>query len=71
MWFSICPRCSERGLEILETHSFCVNCNFSPDFEEVSQPLIPSWALEALKEFKEEARVDIFESINEMDEEEI
>ena len=50
MWFSICPRCCERGYEILETHSYCVNCNYSPDFSETTQPLIPDWALEAIQE---------------------
>ena len=30
-YFKTCPRCDERGYEVLHTHSYCVNCNYSPD----------------------------------------
>lgn len=31
--FDVCPRCGELGLEHLETHSYCVECNYSPDLD--------------------------------------
>ena len=29
--FSICPRCRERGFELLGTHGHCVACLHTPD----------------------------------------
>ena len=43
-----CPRCNERGYEVLKTHAFCVSCNYSPDL--MDRPMssdnlpIPGWA---------------------------
>ena len=34
--FEWCPRCETGGLEKLPTHSHCLNCNYSPDFEHQS-----------------------------------
>lgn len=43
-----CPRCNERGYEVLKTHVYCVSCNYSPDLMDrppSSDDLpIPSWA---------------------------
>ncbi|MGE3261373.1 MAG: hypothetical protein AB7K68_06310 [Bacteriovoracia bacterium] len=43
-----CPRCNERGYEVLKTHAFCVSCNYSPDLMDrprSSDDLpIPAWA---------------------------
>ncbi len=48
--FSSCPRCGERGLDILKTHSFCVLCDFSPDLAPGADDCaVPQWALEAIK----------------------
>jgi hypothetical protein len=46
-----CPRCNERGYEVLKTHAYCVSCNYSPDL--MDQPTssddlpIPTWAEKA------------------------
>ena len=43
-----CPRCHERGYEVLKTHAYCVSCNYSPDL--MDRPMssddlpIPAWA---------------------------
>lgn len=46
-----CPRCNERGYEVLKTHAYCVNCNYSPDLIDrrlSSDDLsIPAWAEKA------------------------
>lgn len=43
-----CPRCNERGYEVLKTHAYCVSCNFSPDLMDQSRTSddlpIPAWA---------------------------
>jgi hypothetical protein len=47
-----CNRCGWRGFEKLTTHSYCTNCNFSPDADDVSggtYAVIPDWAIAALK----------------------
>ncbi len=46
--FRQCPRCGERGYDCLITHSYCVNCNFSPVFDEDTETSIPEWALKTL-----------------------
>jgi hypothetical protein len=28
-----CPRCGDRKLEVLRTHSHCLECNYSPDVD--------------------------------------
>lgn len=33
MEFEECPRCQFRAYEVLETHSYCVSCDYSPDLE--------------------------------------
>lgn len=30
---TFCPRCGTRSLIVLTTHSFCAECNYSPDTE--------------------------------------
>ena len=47
MHFQICPRCRFRSYELLQTHSHCINCNYSPDFDIEPQLPIPQWATEA------------------------
>ena len=49
-YFETCPRCGIGGYERLSTHSHCVGCNYSPDFEAMWEPAIPQWAIDALKE---------------------
>lgn len=48
-----CPRCTERTYEKLSTHSYCVSCNYTPDFLNFRKSSgdelpIPPWAEEAL-----------------------
>ena len=31
MYFSECPRCGDESYEKLITHTYCINCNFSPE----------------------------------------
>ena len=50
MDFSYCPRCNGKSYEHLATHSYCVNCNYSPTTDEKYDYAIPQWALEFLKE---------------------
>jgi hypothetical protein len=53
--FRLCPRCNERGYDCMDTHSICVNCNYSPTLDPVITFghdygfQIPLWALEAVK----------------------
>ena len=48
--FTFCPRCGERTLQNLKTHSFCIECNYSPTLDgQENEPLIPDWALAALR----------------------
>ncbi len=46
--FSSCPRCGERGLDVLSSHAYCVNCNYSPDLDQPYEPSVPQWVLEAI-----------------------
>ena len=48
--FSRCPRCGTHAFESLSTHSYCVDCNYSPDLAARDDYAIPSWALDAVKE---------------------
>ncbi len=48
-----CPRCGGYSLERLQTHSHCLECNYSPDLDYRSDsPAVPKWALDAVKEMK-------------------
>ena len=31
-YLSRCPRCGDRGWECLKDHSYCVSCNYAPEF---------------------------------------
>jgi hypothetical protein len=48
--FETCPRCGDGGLEVLETHSYCVGCNYSGDSGSHELVAIPDWAVKALKQ---------------------
>ena len=54
-----CPRCNERTLEKLVTHSHCLCCNYAPDLltyrkskSSGDELPIPSWAAEAVAQMK-------------------
>lgn len=52
-YFRTCPRCNERGYEVLHTHAYCVNCNYSPDLlyrkrMSADDLPIPPWAAQAV-----------------------
>jgi hypothetical protein len=54
-YFRTCPRCNERGYEVLHTHAYCVNCNYSPDLlyrkrMSADDLPIPPWAAKAVAE---------------------
>jgi hypothetical protein len=54
MCFDRCPRCSSLRYELLRTHAFCVECNFSPDLEKDADDVaIPQWAIAAVNELIE------------------
>lgn len=54
-YFKTCPRCNDRGYEVLKTHAYCVSCNYSPDLL-YRKPMssddlpIPEWAAKAVRE---------------------
>lgn len=53
-YFKICPRCNDRGYEVLKTHAYCVSCNYSPDLlyrTKISSDNlpIPEWAAKAAR----------------------
>lgn len=48
--FSICPSCGLEGFDRLKTHAYCVQCNYSPDFDE--GPNIPPWVFKYIQETK-------------------
>lgn len=50
MNFSYCPRCGDRTYEYLDTHSYCVSCNYSPTTDEKYDHAVPKWALDVLNE---------------------
>lgn len=54
-YLKTCPRCNERGYEVLKTHAYCVSCNYSPDLLYPKQAPaddlpIPDWAAKAVRE---------------------
>lgn len=54
MCFDRCPRCSSLRYEMLRTHAFCVECNFSPELErDPDDVAIPQWAIKAVNELIE------------------
>jgi hypothetical protein len=56
--FGRCPRCTAYAYEYLRTHSYCVNCNYSPDYE-YTEPDVPKYAIECVKELdKKESLVE-------------
>lgn len=48
-YFETCPRCGDGGFERLSTHSHCVGCNYSEEFNADALGAIPPWVTEALK----------------------
>lgn len=46
--FIPCPHCKMPGFDRLRTHSYCVECNYSPDF--FQERAIPDWVLRAIRE---------------------
>ena len=51
---STCPRCGDKGLERLNTHSYCINCNYSTEeLEDRPKAIsVPDWAIEAFRQGK-------------------
>ncbi|MGK5085332.1 hypothetical protein WDW37_18760 [Bdellovibrionota bacterium FG-1] len=50
-----CNRCGWNGFERLATHSYCTNCNYSPEADYTSgdnYAVIPDWAIHALTSVK-------------------
>lgn len=48
-YFETCPRCGAGGLEILKSHCFCVNCNYSEwRSDSDSEFILPDWVFETL-----------------------
>ena len=47
-YFQTCPRCHEGGLEVLQTHAHCVNCNYEEIFGSDEICAIPEWVHEIL-----------------------
>jgi hypothetical protein len=43
-----CPRCGEHTYERLRTHSYCQECNYSPDLDEDWPKPIPTWVYSAV-----------------------
>lgn len=46
-----CNRCGWNGFEKFSTHSYCTNCNYSPDADHVTSDdyaVVPEWAIRAL-----------------------
>ena len=56
-YFQTCPRCGEGGLEHLETHSHCVNCNYFHHKASDELYSIPDWVIQALENGKQRCRV--------------
>ncbi len=40
-----CPRCGNERYEMLRSHSYCSECNYSPVYES-NDASIPDWALD-------------------------
>ncbi len=47
---SNCPRCGAGAYESLRSHSYCIDCNYSPTFSKDHEPAIPRWAVDAINE---------------------
>lgn len=50
MRFARCPRCNFQSYEVLATHGYCVDCNYSPDLDPTKEIEIPDWAIQAIRE---------------------
>jgi hypothetical protein len=48
---AVCNRCGEKSYESLGSHSYCVNCNYSPALDECAEQCvqIPDWAIQVLR----------------------
>ena len=55
-----CPRCSSASLHVLKTHSFCVDCNYSPDLHDREEDQVTLWALQKVKN---EAELEVCSSV--------
>lgn len=51
--FLTCPRCGEKGFDRLRTHAYCVECNYSPDFEPRPDD-VPEWALKYVNQTRKQ-----------------
>lgn len=49
MRLSKCPKCKTHAYEVLSTHSYCLECNFSPDFIEKENSIL-NWALKEIRD---------------------
>lgn len=63
-YFHTCPRCRAGGLEVLKTHSYCVNCNYFDARESDECLALPRWAIETLKSAKPRSAVRALEETN-------
>ncbi|MBI4404087.1 MAG: hypothetical protein HY537_08000 [Deltaproteobacteria bacterium] len=50
MGVGFCPRCATLNYERLRTHSYCVQCHYSPDLDDdvPAQLAIPLWVIKEL-----------------------
>ncbi len=67
-YFNTCPRCGAGGFECLKTHSYCVDCNYSPDLlsyhESSGDDLpIPPWAAKAYKQIQSNKKRKVIELV--------
>ena len=56
--FIQCPRCGEYAYELLDTHEYCINCNYSPEDEFDYYDEIPYEALECICEDDFDERIE-------------
>lgn len=43
-----CPRCGLGGLEVLSTHTHCVNCNYAETSDSEEMLSLPDWVVALL-----------------------
>lgn len=53
-----CPRCSSESFHVLKTHSFCVDCNYSPDLHDREEDHVTLWAFQKVKADAEQELAD-------------
>lgn len=51
-----CPRCGVGGYEVLKSHAYCLECNYTNYFDTDELQIIPKWVKPFLRKSKNKKR---------------